>query len=308
MWILIILASLIIFFVFLMYTNYKIVLYSPIYKQNDPYNMPADQYKGRKDEIIKLIKDADSIEYEEVSIKSFDKLTLFGRYYHTADNAPVDILFHGYRGVGIRDFCGGLMLCLKRGHNVLLIDERAQGKSTGHAMSFGINERIDCKSWVEYCVSRFGDDVKITLYGISMGAATVLMASGLDLPKNVKCIVADCPYAKPKEIIQKVCGDIKLPKRISFFILHLGCIVFGRINLKSVTVTDSVKKAKIPILIIHGEEDGFVPCYMSEEIKENCASYCERYTFPKADHGLSYLEDPQRYEQLTIAFTDRYLQ
>ena len=308
MWILIIGGAVILFFIFLMYTDYKITLYSPIYKQNDPFNMPnVGQYKGKQDEIIKLINEALALPFESVSIKSFDGLTLKGKYYHTADNAPIDILFHGYRGVAIRDFCGGLPFSIRQNHNVLMIDERAQGESSGHVMSFGINERKDCKSWIEYCVERFGKDVQITLYGISMGAATVLMASGLDLPENVKCIVADCPYAKPKEIIQKVCTDIKMPKRISYFILYLGARVFGRVDLNSVTVTDEVKKAKVPILIIHGESDGFVPCYMSEEIKDNCASYCERHTFPNADHGLSYLEDPKRYEKLIIDFTGKYI-
>ena len=138
---------------------------------------------------------------EFVTIQSRDGLTLSGRYYHTADGAPLAIGFHGYKSCWLTDFCGGADIAFQMGQNVLLVDERAHGKSQGRTISFGIKERQDLLCWIDYALARFGSDVKILLYGVSMGGATVVMASELELPENVKGIVADCPYSAPLDVI-----------------------------------------------------------------------------------------------------------
>ena len=140
-------------------------------------------------QVRELMEQLKEITAEDVFINSFDGLKLHGRYYHVKDGAPLDIQFHGYNGNAMRDFCGGNKISRESGHNSLLIDQRAHGMSQGKTISFGINERKDCLSWVRYAVERFGEDTEIVLSGVSMGAATVLMASDLGLPKNVKAIV-----------------------------------------------------------------------------------------------------------------------
>ena len=171
--------------------------------------------------------------------------------------------------MSLRDFSGGAYECISRGHNLLLIDQRAHGKSDGKVITFGIKERFDVKSWIDYSIHRHGENVKIMLYGISMGAATVLMASELNLPKNVVGIVADCPYSSPKAIIKKVTGEMGLPATLFYPFIRLGALIFGGFDPSSAAPILAVKNTDIPILLIHGDADDFVPCEMSDEISES---------------------------------------
>ena len=189
---------------------FKIAFYSRP-RPLDPYRVPSGkQFQAVKGRMLELVGAIDALPFEPVSIVSHDGLRLSGRYYHLRDGAPLQINFHGYRGSALQDFCGGMTIARAAGRNVLLIDERAQGESEGRVISFGVNERRDCLQWAEYAVSRFGAETKIILSGVSMGAATVLMASELPLPANVKCIIADCPYSSPEAIIRTVCGAFGL--------------------------------------------------------------------------------------------------
>ena len=138
-----------------------------------------------------LIDRMAALAYEQVFTTSFDGLTLAGRYYEVKAGAPLAICFHGYRGSAVRDFCGGAIICMEAGYNTLVIDERGHGKSRGHTVSFGVKEKYDVISWIDYANRRFGKEQKIVLCGISMGASTVLMASALPLPENVVGITAD---------------------------------------------------------------------------------------------------------------------
>ena len=144
----------------------------------------------------------EKVPYEQVYITSFDGTKLAARYYHLSDSAALQIQFHGYRSTAVRDFSGGFQLAQKMGRNLLVVDQRASGKSEGTTICFGIKEKYDCLEWIKYALERFGD-IPIMLTGVSMGGATVLMASELDLPENVKCIVSDCPYTSPYEIIAR---------------------------------------------------------------------------------------------------------
>ncbi len=284
------------------FITYKMAFYSPVGKQNDLYNLPSGSQYLPYNEIMKsMIDNIASIEYEEVEIKSFDGLKLKGKYYHVCDGAPLAICFHGYRSNAVRDFSGGAVSLMNSSHNVLLVDERGQGESQGHTITFGIKERKDCLKWCEYSIERFGKDTKIILYGISMGGATVLMASELDLPKNVVGIAADCPYSSPKEIICHVLKHMKLPATLLYPILWLGALIFGGFMLNSATAVDAVKNAKVPIMIIHGEADKFVPCDMSRKIYA-ANNKIKLYTFKNAAHGMSYVVDKQRYESLISEF------
>ncbi|MBR7148923.1 MAG: alpha/beta fold hydrolase [Firmicutes bacterium] len=240
---------------------------------------------------------------EFVTIESRDGLKLSGRYYHVKDGAPLDIGFHGYRSNPITDFSGGTELSFQMGHNVLLVDERAHGRSDGNTIGFGILERQDLLEWVNYAISRFGDDVKILLYGVSMGGATVLMASALDLPENVKGIIADCPFASPIEIILDV-GRKTMPWLPSWLVKPfaiLGARIYGGFDLLETDASQEVAVSKVPILIIHGEDDRYVPCEMSNLVSAN-PQLVERHTFPGAAHGISYLADTPRYHRIVKEF------
>lgn len=285
------------------YYAYRNCFYSPADRQQDPYAlMPGSQYEVLKDTIWACTRVMDETPYEGVCITSFDGLKLRGRLYIINPGAPFQILFHGYKSVAVRDCAGGFAMSGQLGFNVLAVDQRAHSTSEGNTISFGINERFDCLSWVAYISSRFGEETPIILSGISMGAATVLMASELDLPGNVVGIIADCPYNAPAAIIRKVCADRKYPVKATMPFVRLGAKLYGHFDIADSCSMDAVKNANVPILLFHGEDDRFVPCEMSKMIAENCASAVTLCTFPDAGHGLSYMVNRKRYESETVRF------
>lgn len=283
---------------------YLFVFRSPNRTQNDDYAPnPGDQYARVREQTVELIDRFHKISFEEVWITSFDGLRLRGRYHQTAEGAPVALLIHGYRGTAGRDFCGGAQLAIECGQNVLAVDLRGCGKSGGHTISFGINETQDCLDWIRYLADRFGSSCEIYLYGISMGGYTVLRLSGEDLPENVKKIVADSPYNSPEEIIRDVGHRMAgLPMDLLYPLVRVSAKLFGRLDLRDEKASDAVRRTKIPILIIHGEDDRFVPCRMSLPPAEANPSMVRRETFPEAGHGLSFLIDRGRYSALVREF------
>lgn len=288
----------------LAYYCYRRIFYAAPKKKNGPIKLPSgEQYEVNRDKMLSLIDEIRAIPFETVYITSFDGLNLAGRYYHVKDGAPVHIQFHGYKGWAYRDFCGGNKLARERGCNTLVVDQRAHGMSEGNTISMGINERFDCLSWINYICERFGRDVKIVISGVSMGATTVLMAAGLGLTENVIGIIADCPYSSPKEIIMKVCSDMKLPERLMYPFVRLGAKLYGHFDLEAADAAEAVCHAKVPILLIHGEDDRFVPCSMSQKIFErfkeaNPDGNMLLETFPGAGHGISFMEDEVRYGRI----------
>ncbi len=302
----IILASLCILTI---YISYREVFYAIPKAEEDAHVLPkGEQYKKNEERMHSLIREMEELPYELLFIQAWDKTRLVGRYYHVQDGAPFQIQLHGYRGMAIRDFCGGNKLAREMGHNTIVVDERAHGRSTSRTITFGIKERKDCLSWVHYVCEHFGSDTPIFLSGVSMGAAAVLMASDLDLPQNVIGIIADSPYSSPAAIIAKVCKDRGLPPSVLLPIIRLGARCFGHFDLEETTAIDAVRRTRIPILLIHGEDDRFVPCRMSQEIWSACSGPRTIKTFPGAGHGLSYMADTKRYERLVKQFVGECLQ
>ncbi|MBQ8860572.1 MAG: alpha/beta hydrolase [Ruminococcus sp.] len=286
------------------YYVYRVAFYSRKKGQNDPYAIPSgEQYSALKDDMLKLIDAVVKREYEDVYITSFDGLKLYGRYYHVKDGAPLNIGFHGYRATALRDFCVGANESLKRGHNLLLVDQRGQGKSEGKTITMGIKEHKDVLSWVNFANERFGKDTKIILYGVSMGAACVVMATRLELPENVKGVIADCPYSVPKDILLDVAKkDMGISPKIAYPFIYAAGKIYGGFSVTETDCIKAVKKAEIPVLILHGEDDRYVPCFMSEEIEKANPKMVKRYTFPNAGHGLSFFSNKERYREITEAF------
>lgn len=285
------------------YMTFSVIFLTKPKKQNNIHKLPkSEQYLEKRDRMHELVDALAKVPCEKVSIRSYDGLKLTGRYYHTADGAPLDIGFHGYRATAIRDFSGGAKISFELGHNLLLVDQRAHGESEGKTICFGIRERYDCLEWINYAVSRFGENTQVNLYGVSMGAATVLMASGLELPSNVRHIVADCPYSSPKDIICKVAKDYGLSPKLLWPFISAGARLFGKFDPAETSAADAVKNAEVPILIIHGEDDRFVPDSMSLQVQEANPEKVTRQTFPDAGHGISFLKDPERYRKIVIEF------
>lgn len=295
--VIIILFSLIVLTLLTTYICYRMAFYfknKP--HKKDEINLPDNEiFKHFKPLILSDIFAARAMEYQEFYVKSFDGLTLYGKYYESFKDAPIELMFHGYRGDGERDLSTGIRRAKECGRNVLIVDQRGHGKSEGHTISFGINERLDCLVWINKVIEVFGQDIKIILTGISMGAATVLMASNLDLPSNVIGILADCGYDSPKNIIIKYINDLHLPAKIFYPFVKLGALIFGHFNIEKASPIESVKEAKVPIIFIHGEKDTFVPCSMSEKLYKECISRKQLTIIKNAEHGISYLFEPETY-------------
>ena len=216
--------------------------------------------------------------HEDVYVTSGDGLKLHGVYFpgiDTEEEKPVKIVicFHGYTSQCMSDYIGLSDYYLKHGYRMLLVDARAHGQSEGVYVGFGCPDRHDAVKWIEWAIKTCGDQVQILLHGISMGGATVLMASGLELPGQVKGIVSDCGFTSPKEVFTHVLHSMyHLP---AFPMLQISDMVNRKkagYGLDECNAAREVQKAKIPILLIHGEADHFVPCRMCEEIYDCCAS------------------------------------
>ena len=233
--------------------------------------------------------------FERVSICSHDGLRLRGRYYEGEAGQPLFIFFHGYRSTAERDGSGGFRLCKKHGWNVLQVDQRGHGESEGKTVTFGIRERYDCLDWVRWAVRRFGEDTPIFLVGVSMGASTVLMASGMDLPQQVKGIWADCGFSSAEEILRHTIRRRRMPEGPAFLAARLGGKIFGGLDIHEYSALEAVKQAKVPILLIHGEADTMVPCEMAHALKEACAAPVTLLTVPGAPHGICYYVDNDAY-------------
>ena len=132
------------------------------------------------------------------------------------------------------------------------------------------------------------------------------MTADLDLPKNVCGIIADCPYSSPEAIIKKVCRDRGMPGFIFPFVT-IGAYLFGHFKIRGSGAVTSVKSTDVPILILHGAEDGFVPYQMAEEIYKAAGGYRELYRCEGADHGMSYMTDPKTYESRVKSFITKCL-
>ena len=248
------------------------------------------------------ILEARSFPHEDFYIKSHDGLTLHAKYFEYAPNAVTEIMFHGYKGSAERDLSGGIQRCFALGRNVLLVDQRTSCGSEGKVISFGINEHRDCLAWIDFAVNQFGKDVKLVLTGISMGASTVLMAAGNPLPENVVGVLADCGFSSPKQIIQKCTKDMHLPAKLIYPFIKLGAKIYGHFDLEEYSPLEAMKTCKVPVIFFHGEDDDFVPCYMSQEMYEACTSPKKLVTIPDAGHGLVYLVDNEKYFQSVIEF------
>ncbi len=299
LWIALSIAALIAVGIFIIaYICFRIAFYVP---NRDSDNCEVEIvpkgaiYEPFRESIERWAKETNAMAHEEFSITSFDGLKLYGKYYEYKRGAPIELMFHGYRGTAQRDLSGGVQRCFKLQRNALIVDQRCSQKSEGNVITFGICERKDCLSWIDFMINHFGKDVKIILTGISMGAATVLMATGEPLPKNIIGVLADCGYNSAKDIIKKVIKQMGLPASIGYFFVKLGARIYGHFDLEETSPEAALKNCTVPVIFFHGESDNFVPCDMSRINYEACGSKKKLVTVAGAGHGLSYPVNPEKY-------------
>lgn len=247
--------------------------------------------------------------HEDIYCQSEDGLKLHATYFPKQGSDKLVICFHGYTSEGMKDYIALSGYYMKRGYAMLLVDERAHGMSEGKYIGFGCLDRLDAVRWIAWAIRECGEDVRILLHGTSMGGATVLMASGLILPEQVKGIVSDCGFTSPKEVFTHVLHSMyHLP---AFPVIQIADYVNRKkagYGMDECNAAREVQKATIPILMIHGDADTFVPCTMCEEIYVNCNSPKKKVIIKGAAHAESYYKDRDTYEKALDEFIGEYME
>lgn len=243
----------------------------------------------------------------DVYLDSYDGLKLHARWIPAKEARGTIILFHGWRSSIVGDFSPILPVYHAWRFNLLLVDQRSHNGSTGRYITFGIRESRDVAPWVEFHNREFGD-FPVFLGGISMGATTILMASGGFLPANVRGLVADCGFSSPWDIMKEV-GRTRahLPPFPILYLANFWCRLAAGFDAREDSTLRAMKSNRLPILFIHGQADHFVPCTMTQAAYE--AAMCEKELIlvPGAAHGRSYLVDGPRCRAALERFLERNL-
>ena len=263
---------------------------------------PGKVYEPYHPAMQKWAEKMDAMEFIPMEVRTPDKLTLRGRLYTLTPDAPVEILFHGYRGYVERDMSGAVERCFAVGHSALLVDQRASGHSDGHIITFGVKESEDVALWIDAVAQRLGADHPVYIGGVSMGATTVLLAAGRGLPPQVKGVLADCGYTRAETIIKKVIRQLKMPAGLVYPFVRLGAILYGGFDPNRADAVAASAQIRVPVIFFHGDTDDFVPYEMSWENYNACTAHKQMVTIPGAGHGLCYPADPDGYVAAVKAF------
>ena len=241
--------------------------------------------------------------HENIEICAADGTRLVGHFYPCDDAKRVIIAFHGWRSIWCYDYGMIADFWHSSGCAVLYAEQRGQNESGGEHMGFGLTERFDCTDWAEWAEGRFQGKLPIYLAGISMGAATVLMASDLKFPKSVCGIMADCGFTSPKAIWEHVArNNLHISYRVRGLIADAICRRKIRMGSGEYSTAEALSRTKLPVLFIHGTDDRFVPIGMTYENYKACSSPKRLLIVPGADHAMSAYVNRAEYEKAMTDF------
>jgi fermentation-respiration switch protein FrsA (DUF1100 family) len=242
---------------------------------------------------------------------SYDGLKLAADYFPPEGESPraIILLAHGYRSGPLLDFSISTKEMLEMNLGCFIIHQRAHWASEGDLITFGVRERYDVRDWACFLEKEF-PGVPVILDGLSMGAATVMAAAALDLPVNLKGIIADCGYTSMRGIFDKIIREwFHLPPFPLVHMTDLYCRIRHGFGFSDVNCAETLAHAKVPVLLAHGQADSFVPHRMAEEIYGAVKDKIDItfFSVPEADHGLSYLQDNAGYRRLIGELLDKCL-
>ena len=193
---------------------------------------------------------------------------------------------------------------------MFFVDHRAAGESQGTYIGFGFYEAKDSMQWLSFMKKTFGEDISLIVHGVSMGSATVMLMSGsADLPDNVKLIVADCGYTSAWDEFEYKLQGMKVPAWPLLPIVNrINKAVAGYDFKLDTDTVAAVRRAKVPMLFVHGTADTFVPRHMVYQVYDACASeHKELLLVEGADHAASFVTDQKAYEEKLDSMIDAFV-
>lgn len=244
--------------------------------------------------------------YENLYMTSRDGLKLHNYLIKKPNSNKWAITVHGYASEGkltasyAKNFSD-------KGYNVIIPDLRAHGSSEGDYIGMGWDERFDIIDLINYIVKE-DPNAEIVLFGVSMGASTVMNVSGEKLPRNVKAIIADCGYTSVwDEFSYQLNQLFGLPP---FPMLYVANVITKARAGYWITDDSSIKqvaKSTTPTLFIQGDKDTFVPAYMVNKLYDAASSPKEKLIVEGAGHAKSSKINPKLYWGTIDSFLDKYV-
>ena len=257
--------------------------------------------------IMESAKVLEETEHEQVEIIAQDGTTLVGHWFCPENAKRIIIAMHGWRSTWSQDFGAIAPFWFDNDCAVLFAEQRGQGNSGGDYMGFGLLERYDCLDWIGWVNECTEAKLPIYLGGVSMGATTILMTAGFELPENVKGIVADCAFTSPHAIWKHVVeNNFHLPYGLYSRAAKDLCRRRIRVESDSYSTQKALQKCSVPVMFIHGTDDHFVPIEMTYENYKVCSAPKQLFIVPGAEHGMSYLVDKDGYENAVKQFWNDY--
>lgn len=247
-------------------------------------------------------------EAKDVYIQSTDGLKLHGLWIPAEDPKGTILLAHGYRSTMLCDFGLAFVYYHELGLNILVPEQRSHGKSQGKYITFGVKESQDMMEWIEFHNREFGNRQMI-LDGLSMGASTVLYLADRKLPENVKGIIADCGFTSPKDILATVFKKVThLPAVPTLWATDLFARIFACFSIYEKDTRKALGNSRLPVLMIHGTGDDFVPCHMTEQGYAACTGAKKMLLVEGAEHGVSIVKDRVAYTEAVLTFLEENLE
>ena len=239
---------------------------------------------------------------QDVYMVNRDGLKLHA-YWIPAENPRGTILLaHGYRSSMLVDFSLALECYHALGMNLLVPHQRSHGMSQGRFITLGVKESGDMLEWINYHNQTFGP-YQMILSGLSMGASTMLYLADQKLPDNVKGIIADCGFTSPKEILLSVFHQtVHLPAVPTIWAAELFARVFAGFSLYEKDTRKTLTNSKVPVLMVHGTGDDFVPCEMTRQGYACCTGMKRLLLVEGAEHGVSFIVEQERYTSELLHF------
>jgi len=288
--------------------NVIIASEKPAYaKLNNPYMNNINKALGEFSDIREAARERlHKRDPEKVYITSHDGLRLCGHWLQAGEPKRTIVMMHGFRSSWDKDFSCAVDFFAGLGSNLLIVEQRSRGESQGKYITYGMLERFDCAAWMKYADDRCGGKLPLYADGMSMGAATVMLASELDLPASTAGIIADCGYTSPAEILTHYIGKARnIPEKPLIPVMSALCKFVAGFGFYDRSTIDALANSTHPVLFIHGDNDLFVPCEMSIRNYEAAKGPKELVIIPGAGHGHSYLVDMETCQKGLASFFDK---